>query len=106
VERKFETLFGRIRAMLKSASVNKLRSRFCVEFAMTVKFLLNVISVKNKKFHPYELLLGCKPKLPMNLRSFGDIGAVTTKVNNQCKLKNKGKPCMFVEYSVHHAIDF
>jgi hypothetical protein len=39
------------------------------------------------------------------LRSFGEIGVVTTKANIQSKLKNRGTPCMFVGYSVHNAND-
>jgi ClpP class serine protease len=39
------------------------------------------------------------------LRSFGEIGVVTTKANIQSKLKNRGTPCMFVGYSVHHEND-
>jgi hypothetical protein len=43
--------------------------------------LLNVTSIKNKEICPYELLFGCKPKLPTSLRSFGEVGVVTTKAN-------------------------
>jgi hypothetical protein len=43
MERKFQTFFGRIRAMLNSAGVkDQLRSGIWAEFAMTVMFLLNV----------------------------------------------------------------
>jgi hypothetical protein len=37
------------------------------------------------------------------LSSFGEIGIVTTKVNIQSKFKNRGTPCMCVEYSVNHS---
>jgi hypothetical protein len=33
------------------------------------------------------------------------LGIVTTKDKIQAKLKNRGTPCMFVGYSVHHAND-
>jgi hypothetical protein len=57
VERKFQTFFGRIRAMLNSAGVKgQIRSGVWVECAMTMTFLLNVTSIKNKKVCPYELL--------------------------------------------------
>jgi hypothetical protein len=103
VERKFQNFFGRIRAMLNSAVVkDQLRSRVWAECAMTVTFLSNVISIKNKEVCPYELLFGCKPKLPTSLRSFSKIGVITTKGNIQSKLKNRGTPCMFVGYSLHH----
>jgi hypothetical protein len=108
VERKFQTFFGRIRAMLKSAGVkDDLKLRVWAEFSMkvTVMFLLNFTSIKNKEFCPYKLLFGCKPNLPTSLKSFGEIGVVTNKANFQSKLKNRGTPCMFVGYSVHHAND-
>jgi hypothetical protein len=72
---------------------------------MTVMFLSNVASIKNKEVFPYELLFGSKIKLPTSLRSFGEISLVTTKANVQSKMKNRKTPCMFVGYSVHHAND-
>jgi hypothetical protein len=74
--------FRRIRAMLNSAGVkDQLRSGVRAECAMKMTFLLNVTSIKNKNICPYELLFGCKPKLPTSLRSFGEIGVVTTIAN-------------------------
>jgi hypothetical protein len=106
VERKFQTFFGRIRAMLNSASVkNQLRSGVWAECAITVTFLSNITLIKNKKVCPFELLFGCKLNLPTSLRSFGKIGVVTTKANIQSKLKNIGTSCVFVGYSEHHADD-
>jgi hypothetical protein len=107
VERKFQTFFGRIRAMLNSAGVkDQLISGVWAECAMTVTFLLNVTSIKNKEVCPYELILEFKPKLPTSLSFFGEIGVVTTKANIQSKLKNRGIPCMFVGCSVHNEYDF
>jgi hypothetical protein len=49
VERMFETFFGRIRAMLNGAGVkDQLRSGFWAESAMTVRYLLNVTSIKKE----------------------------------------------------------
>jgi hypothetical protein len=97
VERKFQTFFGRIRAMLNSAGVkDQLRSGVWPECAMTVTFLSNVTSIKNKEVCLYELLFQCKPKVPTSLRSFGEIGVVTTKANIQSKLKNRGTPFIFL----------
>jgi hypothetical protein len=86
VERKSQTFFGRIKAMLNSAGVkDQLRSGVWAKCAMTVTFLLNFTSIKDKKVCPYEFLLGCKPKLATSLRSFGEIGVVTAKANIQSK---------------------
>ena len=61
--------------------------------------------MKSKDVCPYQLLFGSKPRLPESLRSFGEIGVVTTKSNIQGKLRNRGTVCMFVGYSVDHAHD-
>ena len=87
--------------MLNSARLkDHLRSGVWAECAMTVTFLSNITSVRNKETCPYQLLLGCKSKLPESLRSFGDIGVATTKDQIQCKLSNRGTPCMFVGYDL------
>jgi hypothetical protein len=92
--------------MQDSAGVkDQLRSGVWAECVMTVTFLSNFTSIKNKEVYPYEFLFGCKPKLTTSLRSFGEIGVVTTKANIQSKLKNRGLPCKFVEYSVRNAND-
>jgi hypothetical protein len=105
-ERKVQTFFGRIRAMLNSAGLkDHLRSGVWAECAMTVTFLSNITSIKNKMICPSQLLLGCKTKLPESLRSFGKIGVVMTKNDIQRKLTNRGTPCIFMGYSVNHAHD-
>jgi hypothetical protein len=92
--------------MLNGAGLkDNLRSGVWAECAMTVTFLSNITSVKHQEVCPHQLLFGCKPKLPASLRSFGEIGVVTTKDKIQSKLKNRGTPCMFVGYSSHHAHD-
>jgi hypothetical protein len=76
--------------MLNGAGLkDDLRSGVWAECAMTVTFLSNITSVKNQEVCPHQLLFGCKPKLPASLRSFGEIGVVTTKDNIQGKLKNR-----------------
>jgi hypothetical protein len=101
-----QTFFGRIRAMLKSSGLkDQLKSGVWAECALTDTFLSNTTSIKNQEICPYQLLYGCKPRLPASLRSFGEIGIVTTKDKIQGKLNNRGTPCMFVGYSLHHAQD-
>jgi hypothetical protein len=66
----------------------------------------NVTSIKNKEVCPYELLFSCKSKLSStSLRSFGEIGVVTSKANIQSNWKNRGTLFMFVGYSIHHTND-
>jgi hypothetical protein len=106
VERKFQTFFGRIRAMLNSTGLkDHLRSGVWTEYAMTVTYLSNITSIKEKMICPYQLLFGSKPRLPESLRSFGEIGVVSTKKDIQGKLTKRGTPCMFMGYSINHAHD-
>jgi hypothetical protein len=93
VERMLQTFFGRIRAVLNSAGLkDHLRSGVCAECAMTVTFLSYITSIKNQEICQYQLLFGCKPRLPTNLRSFGEMDVVTTKDKIQGKLNNRGTP--------------
>ena len=106
VERKFQTFYGRIRATLNCAGLkDRVRHGVWAECANTVTFLSNITALKSKDVCPYQLLFGSKPKLPESLRSFGEVGVVTTKSNIQGKLRNRGTVCMFVGYSVDHAHD-
>jgi hypothetical protein len=102
VERKFQTLYGRIRAMLNDAGLeNDVRSGVWSECANTVTFLSNITSTKC----PHQLLLKVKPKLPSSLRIFGEMGVMTTNANIQGKLANRGTTCMLMGYSVDHSND-
>jgi hypothetical protein len=92
--------------MLNSAGLkDHLRSGVWSECAMTVTFLSNITSIKDKMICPYQLLYGSKPKLPESLRTFGEIGVVTTKNDIKGKLTNRGTPCIFMGYSLNHAHD-
>jgi hypothetical protein len=97
VERKFQTFYEQIRESLNCAGLkDTLRSGVWAECARTVKFLLNITLFKNKEVCPHQLMFGSKPKLPESLRSFGEVGVVTTKKDVQGKLKNCGTFCMFI----------
>ena len=90
--------------MLNDAGLeNEIRSGVRSECAGTVTFLSNIISIKAQDECPYQLLFGVKPKLPSSLRTFGEMGVVTTKTEIQGKLKNCGITCMFMGYSVDHS---
>jgi hypothetical protein len=47
------------------------------------------MSIKYEEICPYQLVLGCKPKLPTSLRPFDEIGIVTTKDTIQDKLNEE-----------------
>jgi hypothetical protein len=92
--------------MLNSAGLkDHLRSGVWAECAMTVTYLSNITSIKEKMICPFQLLFGSKSRLPESLRSFGEIGVFTTKNDIQGKLTNRETPCMFMWYSINHAHD-
>jgi hypothetical protein len=105
-KRIFQTFYGRIRTTLNCARLkDRMRHGVWAECANTVTFLSNITDLKSKDVCPYQLLFGSKPKLPESLRSFGEVGVVTTKCNIQGKLSNRGAVYMFVGYSVDYAHD-
>jgi hypothetical protein len=106
VERNFQILYGRIRAMLNGAGLEgELRDKIWAECVMNVTYLSNIISTKLIFKSPFELLYGENPILHNNLKMFGDVGVVTTKERIQAKLSNRGTTCMFVGYTEHHSRD-
>jgi hypothetical protein len=106
VERKFQTLYRCIRAVPNDAGLeNDVRSGVWSECANTFTFLSNITSIKNQDKSPHQLLFKVKPKLPFRLRSFREMGVVTTKADIQGKLANCGTTCMFMGYSVDHSND-
>jgi hypothetical protein len=106
VERKFQTLYGRIQAMLNGADLEgELRVKIWAECVMNVTHVSNIISTKSSFKRPFEFLYGEKPKLHDNLKIFGEVGVATTKERIQAKLSNRGTTCMFVGYMKHHSRD-
>ena len=80
VERKFQTLYGRIRSMLNGAGLEgQMREKLWAESVMMVTYLSNILSTKSTIKSPFELLYGVKPTLPESLKVFGEVGVVTTK---------------------------
>ena len=106
VERKFQTLYGRIRAMLNGAGLQEeMRSGIWAECASTATFYSNILATRVTKKSPQELLFGKKSHCAHNLRVFGEMGIVTTKKKIQGKLKDRGTVCMFTGYPPNHACD-
>jgi hypothetical protein len=106
VERKFQTIYGRIRAVLNGSGLKgELRDKIWAECVMNVTYLSNIISTKSSFKSPFELLYGEKPILHNNLKMFGEVGEVTKKERIQAKMRNRGTTCMFVGYTEHHSRD-
>jgi transposase InsO family protein len=62
VDREFQTLYGRIRAILNGANLeSELRDKIWAECVMNITYLPNIISTKSNLKRPFELLYGEKP---------------------------------------------
>jgi hypothetical protein len=104
VERKYQTLYGRIRAILNGAGLkDEVRSGIWTECASTATFYSNILLTNGRSKSPQELMFGNKSHCVNNLRLFGKMGVVTTKEKIQGKLKDRGTVCMFVGYPPSHA---
>jgi hypothetical protein len=90
VERKFQTLYGRIRAMMNDSEIDgELRDGLWAECASTATYYDNSIIKKDKKNRAKGL---------RNLKRFGEMCVATTKNKIQGKLSDKGIVCVFVGY--------
>ena len=81
VERKFATLYGRIRSMMIDAGIEEeLRQKLWAEAANMAADLDNIlVTTKNNK-NVYELFYNKpSPKLAFNLRRFGEVGYILKK---------------------------
>jgi transposase InsO family protein len=97
VERKFQTLYVRIRAMLNGAnSEGELKDKNWSECMMNVTYLSNIILTKSNSKSLFEFFYGEKPTLHDNLKIFSEVGVVTAKNKIQAELTNRGTTCMFV----------
>ena len=109
VERKFATLFGKIRAMLNEAKVPSwLRRGLWVKAASVATKLENIIVKSSSEKTAAEKMYGKNPAWSKHLRKFGEIGIIkvggsTMKI--RAKLENRGVPAMFVDYPEDHPAD-
>jgi hypothetical protein len=90
VERKFQTLHGRIQAMLNGTGLEgELRDKIWAECVMNVTYLSNIMSTKSSFKSPFEFLYDEKAKSHDNLKMFGEVGVVTANEKIQAKLSNR-----------------
>jgi transposase InsO family protein len=77
VERKFATLFGRVRAMNTGAGLSiRLRNQMWAEAASTATDIDALVVKKINDKTPYELFNGKTPPYAAHLRTFGEIGVI------------------------------
>ena len=106
VERKFATLYGRVRTMFADCEMDsetKIRKGLWTECANTATKNEN-ISVRDVN-PPFTKFHGKDSRIVPHLRRFGEMGVVTTKKKIQGKIETTGKVALFVGYAENHAGD-
>ena len=105
VERKFQTLYNRLRATLKSSGLTSYLQKYLwAECALCVTNLENICVAKHNEKSPYERFHNSKSKISNELRKFWEIGVVKFTINKfRKKLESRGKPMIFVGYSQDHS---
>ena len=106
VERRFATLYARVRAMLHSCGYpDTLKYKLWAECASTAGLLFNIQSKQADEKSPHEQMYNRLPAYARNLKQFGRLGAVLTssKSTLKAKLQSRGIVKYFVGYAPAHA---
>ena len=106
IERKFATLFGRMRALFKAAKLTqKLKNKLWGEAAMTVTDLENLLLSRNHAEPSHREFF--KKDIPKaeQMRQFGEMGIVKTSKRIKGKLEDRGIPAMYLGRARDHAGD-
>lgn len=108
VERKFATLFARVRTMMNSAKIpRKMREGLWAEAADTASQIEDRIVTPSKPIAAYNKFYNIKEEKLKTLKPFGSIGIVeinkTRKIRG--KLEDRGRPCMYLGQARNHADD-
>ena len=104
VERKFATLYGRVRSMLNGAHLTpSLRSGLWAECAHTATYIDN-LDCDNATGEPrFKLFHGTDDKRFSYLRKFGEMAIVKVGTSIQNKLENRGIPAIYLGHAPNHS---
>jgi hypothetical protein len=106
VERKFATLYGRVRAMLNEAGFNwPLRHAMWAYASLHATKLDNLLIRSDTHLSPVYMYNGQTPAWAEDLHSFGKIAIVKSTTKMKAKLANKGFPAIYLGPSVDHKGD-
>jgi Reverse transcriptase (RNA-dependent DNA polymerase) len=104
VERKYATLYGKVRAMLNAARLTRrLKNGLWTHCAKLATQLENVIVKPTDNKTAAERLYGNNPNWINNLHIFGEVAMIAYRRNIKAKLVNRGYPSLFMGYSDNHA---
>ncbi|KAG7340680.1 integrase core domain containing protein [Nitzschia inconspicua] len=104
VERKFATLFGKVRSMNNGAGLHDtIRQQLWAEAANCATDLECLLVKKMGDRTPYELFYGKVAPYGPYLRTFGEIGVARNIATVKGKLDDRGSPAIFLGYAKQHA---
>jgi hypothetical protein len=104
VERKFATLYGRIRATLNALKApEELRTSLWAEAANKATFDDGFLVKRRGDKPAYDKFFGKSSNLVPFMRCFGEMAVLTSKSVIAGKSHNKGVEAMFVGYAKDHA---
>ena len=106
VERKFKTLYARVRTLLNSAQLSQeLREGVWAECAKYSTDIENMIVKPNKTVSSWEMFYGRQPPMFSVIRQFGEVAIVEEwqKRGMRGKLDDRGRPCIYVGRAPDHA---
>jgi len=107
VERRFATLFGRVRSMLNAAHLNQeFRKGLWAECARTATYLDNQDCEASESKRPrFTEFYGYDDKSFRFIRCFGEIAVVKTGDKIQSKLENRGIPVLYLGHADKHSAE-
>ncbi len=107
VERKFATLYSRIRSMMSEANFEPTRrTGIWTEAARTATLLDTILVSATKQEASHSAFFGKEAPFVRHLNTFGKVGVVLNHAQKiKGKLKDRGRHCIFLGYAVNHAGD-
>ena len=104
VERKFATLFARLRSMMNTAGMEgDMRTGLWAEAAQMATVIENTIVTVNKPNPASKKIQKLNNKLRLHV--FGEMAIIANRDKIVSKLANRGKPCVYVGPAVDHSGD-
>ena len=106
VERKFQTLYGRVRAMLIGSKIEQpLRDSLWSEAANTATDLDSNLVKTSTGISAFQQFFGKGIKTPVDFtKKFGERCVVTDRTKLKAKLGERGKECRWVGYAKDHSV--
>ena len=106
VERKFATLYGRVRSMMNAARLTgALRTGLWAECARTATNLDNIDCDNQEKVPRYKRFMKEDYKGFQHIQKFGEVGIMTKREKLKAKIKNRGIPCLYLGHADGHGSD-